>query len=49
MTPDEPVRTFDVGPVHVGRPVGPNAPLAGRWVCADNCPHPDHRKEQNCD
>lgn len=35
-------RTYDIGHVHVGRPVGPHAPMDGKWVCADNCPHPDH-------
>jgi hypothetical protein len=35
-------RTIDIGYVHVGRPVGPRAPMDGKWVCADTCPHPDH-------
>ena len=36
------VHTIDVGHVHVGRPVGPHAPMTGKWECADDCPHPDH-------
>lgn len=30
-------RTINVGYVHVGK-----RDSEGRWVCAENCPHPDH-------
>lgn len=33
-------RTQNVGYVHVGNPDAINE--RGHWVCADNCPHPDH-------
>lgn len=36
-------RTFDVGYVHVGD--SDAISREGRWVCAENCPHPDHDDE----
>lgn len=32
--------TIDVGYVHVGDPDAINRERT--WVCADDCPHPDH-------
>lgn len=40
MTGDD---TFDVGYVHVGDEAASDT--AGVWVCASNCPHPDHRPD----
>lgn len=33
--------TIDIGHVHVGDPDAINR--EGTWVCAANCPHPDHQ------
>jgi hypothetical protein len=37
--------TQSVGVPHVGDPRAIEA--AGRWVCVDNCPHPDHADASN--